>query len=29
MWIRKDVEGSFHDQFDIICGLGQMIKDDV
>jgi hypothetical protein len=28
MWIGKDVTGSFHDKFEVICGLEQMIKDD-
>jgi hypothetical protein len=27
--IGKDVTGSFHDKFEVICGLEQMIKDDV
>jgi hypothetical protein len=25
----KDVEGKFHDQFEVLCGLDQMIEDDV
>jgi hypothetical protein len=29
MWIGKDVTGSFHDQFELLCGLDQMIEDDV
>jgi hypothetical protein len=29
MLIRKDVRGSFLDQFELICGLDQMIDDDV
>jgi hypothetical protein len=29
MWIGKDVTGSFHDQFDVICGFEEMIEDDV
>jgi hypothetical protein len=29
MLIRKDVTGSFHDQFELLCGLDQMIDDDV
>jgi hypothetical protein len=28
MWIGKDVKGSFQDQFEVICGLEQMINDD-
>jgi hypothetical protein len=26
MWIGKDETGSFHDQFDVLCGLEQMIN---
>jgi hypothetical protein len=26
--IGKDVTGSFHDQFEVLCGLEQMIKYD-
>jgi hypothetical protein len=29
MLIGKYVTGSFHDQFELICGLDQMIEDDV
>jgi hypothetical protein len=29
MWIGKDVTGSFHDQFEVLCEMEQMIKDDV
>jgi hypothetical protein len=29
MWIGKDVTGSFHDQFDLIFGLDQMMEYDV
>jgi hypothetical protein len=29
MWIGKDVTGSFHDQFQKICELEEMIEDDV
>jgi hypothetical protein len=29
MCIGKDVTGSCHDQFEVICGLEQMIEDDV
>jgi hypothetical protein len=29
IWILKDVTGIFHDQFEVICGLDQMIDDDV
>jgi hypothetical protein len=29
MWIGNDVTGSLHEQFELICGLHQMIKDDV
>jgi hypothetical protein len=28
MWIRKYVTGSFHDQFEVIYGLVQMIEND-
>jgi hypothetical protein len=27
MWIGNDVSGRFQDQFDVIYGLNQMIKD--
>jgi hypothetical protein len=29
MWIGNDVTGRFHDQFEVLCGLEQMIQDDV
>jgi hypothetical protein len=29
MWIGKDVTGSFHDQFEVLCGLDPMKEDDV
>jgi hypothetical protein len=29
MWIGKYVTGRFHDQFEVLCGLDQMIEDDV
>jgi hypothetical protein len=29
MWIGKGVTGSVHDQFEVLCGLEQMIEDDV
>jgi hypothetical protein len=29
MWIGEDVTGSFHDQFEILCEMELMIKDDV
>jgi hypothetical protein len=29
MWAGKNVRGLFHDQFEVICGLVQTIKDDV
>jgi hypothetical protein len=29
MWIGKELTRSFHDQFEVICGLFQMIEDDV
>jgi hypothetical protein len=29
MWIGKEVTGSFHDQFEVMCGLIQMREDDV
>jgi hypothetical protein len=29
MWIGMDVKGSFHDKFEFLCGLEQMIEDDV
>jgi hypothetical protein len=28
MWIGKNVAGSYHDKFEIPCGLEQMIEDD-
>jgi hypothetical protein len=29
MWIGKDMTGSFHDQFEVLCGLYQMMEEDV
>jgi hypothetical protein len=29
MWIGIDLIGIFHEQFEVICGLEQMIRDDV
>jgi hypothetical protein len=29
MWIGKYLTGSFHDKFEELCGLEQMIEDDV
>jgi hypothetical protein len=29
MWIGMDVTGSFHNQFKVLCGLEQMIEDNV
>jgi hypothetical protein len=29
MWIGKYVTGIFHDQFEELCGLVQMMEDDV
>jgi hypothetical protein len=29
MWIGKDVTGSFQEQFEVLCGLEQMMEDDV
>jgi hypothetical protein len=29
MWIGNDVAGSFHDKFEVLCGLEQMIEDDI
>jgi hypothetical protein len=29
IWIGNDVKGRFHDQFEVICELEQMIEDDV
>jgi hypothetical protein len=29
MRIGKDVRGNFHDQYEVQCGLEQMIQDDV
>jgi hypothetical protein len=29
MWIGKDVTGRFHDKFEELYGLEQMIEDDV
>jgi hypothetical protein len=28
LWIGNDVTGSFHDKFEVICGLEQMIEED-
>jgi hypothetical protein len=29
MWIGMDVTGSFHNKFELLCALGQMIEDNV
>jgi hypothetical protein len=29
MWIGMDLTGIFHEQFEVLCGLEQMIGDDV
>jgi hypothetical protein len=29
MWIGKNASGSNHDQFEVLCGLEQMIENDV
>jgi hypothetical protein len=29
MWIGNDVTRSFQDKIDVLCGLEQMIEDDV
>jgi hypothetical protein len=29
MWFGKYVTGNLHDQFEVLCGFEQMIKDDV
>jgi hypothetical protein len=29
MWIGNDVAGSIHDKFQVLCGLEQMIYDDI
>jgi hypothetical protein len=29
MWIGKDMTRSFHDQFEVMCGLDQMMEEDV
>jgi hypothetical protein len=29
MWIGKDVTVRYHDQFEVLCELKQMIEDDV
>jgi hypothetical protein len=29
MWIGTDVRGNIHDQFEELCGLEQVIEDDV
>jgi hypothetical protein len=29
MWIGKYVTGIFHDQFDVLCELYQVIEDDI
>jgi hypothetical protein len=29
VWIGNEVTGRFHEQFEVLCGLEQMIEDDV
>jgi hypothetical protein len=29
MWIGKNVTGSFHDEFEVLFGLEELIQDDV
>jgi hypothetical protein len=29
MWNGNDVAGSFHEKFEVICGLEQKIEDDI
>jgi hypothetical protein len=29
MWIGTDVRGNIHDQFEVLCGLEQVMEDDV
>jgi hypothetical protein len=29
MCIGKDMNGRYHDEFEVLCGLEQIIKDDV
>jgi hypothetical protein len=29
MWIGNVMAGTFHDKFEVLCGLEQMIEDDV
>jgi hypothetical protein len=29
MWFGKDVAGNFQDQFEVLCGLEQMIHEEV
>jgi hypothetical protein len=29
MWIEKKFKGIFHDQFEVLCELDQVIEDDV
>jgi hypothetical protein len=29
IWIGKNVTGSFHVKFEVICGLEQMMEDDI
>jgi hypothetical protein len=29
MWTGKDVTGLIHDKYDVVCGLEQIIEDDV
>jgi hypothetical protein len=29
MWIVNDVTGRFHDQFEALCGLDQLLENDV
>jgi hypothetical protein len=29
MWTGKDVTGSFYDKLEVLCGLEQVIEDDI
>jgi hypothetical protein len=29
IWIRSDLTGNFHDQYEVLCGLEEMIDDEV
>jgi hypothetical protein len=29
MWTGKDVTGSFYDKFEVLCGLGHVIEEEI